>query len=242
MNRSEASARRNFLSLWLTLTGAFVLVAATAWLVTSSPVVSRIQNWNAASPPTQAPFQGYVVIPKAAYTPTPTPAPTSIPTEITAQIIEETGVDTSITVDLASGVDSTTEDTEIPEYSGNKRILVDISDQYMYVYEGDTLVFDFVASTGMNNSTSTGSFKVLNKIPSAYGSTWDIRMPNWLGIYWSAGLQNGIHALPILPNGVQLWEGYLGTPISYGCIVLGTYESQLLYDWAEIGIPVEIEW
>ena len=49
-----------------------------------------------------------------------------------------------------------------------------------------------------------------SKIPSAYGSTWNIWMPNWLGIYWSGGLENGIHALPILPNGGILWEGFPG--------------------------------
>lgn len=127
-------------------------------------------------------------------------------------------------------------------YGGNKYILIDISEQHMYVYEGDALVFSFVSSTGMNNATRVGSFSVLNKIPNAYGATWNIWMPNWLGIYWSGSLQNGIHALPILPNGGQLWAGYLGIPISYGCVVLGAYESQLLYNWAEIGTPVEIRW
>jgi lipoprotein-anchoring transpeptidase ErfK/SrfK len=56
------------------------------------------------------------------------------------------------------------------------------------------------------------------------------------------GLENGIHALHFLSNGATLWEGFLGRPVSYGCVVLGTYESQLLYDWAEIGTPVEIQW
>ena len=127
-------------------------------------------------------------------------------------------------------------------YSGNKRIVIDISEQHMYVFQGDSLLFSFIASTGMNNSTRVGTFSVLDKIPNAYGSNWDIWMPYWLGIYWSGNLQNGIHALPILPNGATLWEGYLGTPISYGCIVLGTYDAQVLYDWAEIGITVEIRW
>lgn len=143
-----------------------------------------------------------------------------------------------------SGNTSTTS-LDVPaasSYGGNKYILVDISEQHLYAYEGDLLVYSFVASTGMNNATRTGTFSVLEKIPNAYGSTWDIWMPNWLGIYWSGGLQNGIHALPILPNGAQLWEGYLGTPISYGCVVLGAYESQLLYEWADVGTPVEIRW
>jgi hypothetical protein len=67
-------------------------------------------------------------------------------------------------------------------------------------------------------------------------------MPNWLGIYWAGGLENGIHALPILPSGARLWAGFLGRPISYGCVVLGEYESELLYNWADIGTPVEIQW
>jgi hypothetical protein len=130
----------------------------------------------------------------------------------------------------------------MPSSGGGKYILVDISEQHMYVYEGDALIYSFVASTGINNATRVGTFAVQSKIPNAYGSTWDIWMPNWLGIYWSSGLENGIHALPILSNGAILWEGYLGRPVSYGCVVLGTYESQLLYEWAEIGTPVEIQW
>lgn len=129
---------------------------------------------------------------------------------------------------------------EPPLQAGEKYILVDISDQHLYAYEGDTLIYSFVASTGMNNATSVGIFHVQDKIPNAYGATWDLWMPNWLGIYYSGGLENGIHALPILSNGSRLWAGYLGTPISFGCIVLGIQEAQELYDWAEVGTTVEI--
>ena len=126
---------------------------------------------------------------------------------------------------------------------GAKRIVVDISEQHLYAYQGGTLVYSFVASTGMPGvGTSTGTFSVLNKLPNAYASTWNLQMPYWMGIYWSGGLQNGIHALPILSNGQLLWAGYLGTPISYGCIVLGTYEASLLYEWADVGATVVIQY
>jgi lipoprotein-anchoring transpeptidase ErfK/SrfK len=152
------------------------------------------------------------------------------------EIIEDTPVPTRpAVVEQAVG-------PAIPSYGGSKYILVDISEQHMYVYEGDALIYSFVASTGMNNATRVGTFAVQSKIPSAYGATWNIWMPSWLGIYWSGGLENGIHALPILPNGATLWEGFLGRPVSYGCVVLGTYEAQVLYDWAEMGTPVEIQW
>jgi lipoprotein-anchoring transpeptidase ErfK/SrfK len=126
--------------------------------------------------------------------------------------------------------------------NGSKYILVDISEQHLYAYENNTLVYSFVASTGINNATRVGTFAVQTKLDNAYGATWNIWMPNWLGIYYSGSLENGIHALPILPNGATLWEGFLGRPVSYGCVVLGTSESKLLYDWAEMGTAVEIQW
>jgi lipoprotein-anchoring transpeptidase ErfK/SrfK len=125
---------------------------------------------------------------------------------------------------------------------GSKYILVDISEQHLYAYENNNLVFSFIASTGINNATRVGTFAVQTKLDNAYGATWNIWMPNWLGIYYSGSLENGIHALPILPKGATLWEGFLGRPVSYGCVVLGTAESKLLYDWAEMGTPVEIQW
>lgn len=191
--------------------------------------------------PTQENLWAYVSLPKPTYTPTAIPVPTDTPLP-TVQATETSG---QMTMQI---VDDTTVPTygpqqqqaPAPSYGGSKYILVDISEQHMYVYEGDQLVYSFVASTGMNNATRVGTFAVQDKIPNAWGSTWSIWMPNWLGIYWSGGLENGIHALPILSNGATLWAGFLGRPISYGCVVLGTYESRLLFDWAEIGTPVEI--
>jgi LysM repeat protein len=121
-----------------------------------------------------------------------------------------------------------------------KYILVSISEQHLYAYQDGTLVYSFIASTGMNNSTRAGVFHVLDKIPNAYGATWDLWMPNWMGIYYSGSLENGIHALPILSSGARLWAGYLGTPISFGCIVLGVQDAQDLYNWADVGTTVEI--
>ncbi len=125
---------------------------------------------------------------------------------------------------------------------GGKRIVVDLSEQHLYAYQGEVLAYSFVASTGMPGAgTLPGTFRVLDKYPNAYASTWNLQMPHWLGIYWAGSLENGIHALPILPNGQRLWEGYLGTPVSFGCIILGTQEARTLYEWAEIGTPVVVQ-
>jgi lipoprotein-anchoring transpeptidase ErfK/SrfK len=124
--------------------------------------------------------------------------------------------------------------------AGEKLIVVSISEQHLYAYQGGELVFSFIASTGMNNATRPGTYSVLDKIPNAYGSTWNLWMPYWLGIYPAGNLENGIHGLPIMSNGRRLWAGVLGAPISYGCVVLGVEESHQLYDWAEVGVPVQI--
>jgi LysM repeat protein len=125
----------------------------------------------------------------------------------------------------------------------NKLILVDISEQHMYVYENGALIWSWVTSTGeRGRDTAPGNYSVLNKIPNAYASTWNLQMPHWLGIYWAGRLQNGIHALPILSNGEKLWAGWLGTPVSYGCVILGDVEAETLYHWAEVGTPVTIQW
>ena len=234
MSKSSAPPRRSPLYSALIIALICTVIVVAAWTATTSPALGLYSE----ATPTHARSFAFAEIAKATYTSTPTstPSPTALPT---ASQTPESLVHAEIVMD-APVVQNNYEVTA-PEYGGNKYILVDISEQHMYVYEGDALVYSFISSTGMNNSTRVGTFSVLEKIPNAYGATWNIWMPNWLGIYWSGSLQNGIHALPILPNGATLWAGYLGVPISYGCVVLGTYEAQLLYDWADVGTPVEIQ-
>jgi lipoprotein-anchoring transpeptidase ErfK/SrfK len=240
MNNPSTSPKRDIphpglIFIFLTL---FVLVGVATWLAFTSPVFAAQEIPTPI--PTHSLSFALAEIAKPTYTPIPTAIlpPTEIPTEV---VIQAEIVSEALTYDY---VESVTQDDPPPPlvYTGGKSILVDISEQHMYVYDGEQLIYSFVASTGMNNATRVGNFSVLNKIPNAYGATWNIWMPSWLGIYWAGSLQNGIHALPILPNGATLWGGYLGTPISYGCVVLGSYEAQLLYDWADVGTPVDIQW
>lgn len=124
-----------------------------------------------------------------------------------------------------------------------KRIEINISEQRMYVYEGDNLIHKYVISTGLpGRDTAAGHFKVLDKIPMAYSSIWRLKMPNWLGIYYVGGVENGIHALPIRPDGSVMWGGLLGTKQSYGCVILNNQAARELYDWAEIGTKVDIHY
>lgn len=123
------------------------------------------------------------------------------------------------------------------------KFVVSISQQRCWLYRGDVVITKWVCSTGRAGSgTRTGTFRIQSKMAKAYGSTWNIWMPYWLGIYWAGASENGIHGLPWnAKTGVQVWTGYVGTPITYGCVMLDNVNAKMLYDVAYIGMPVVIK-
>jgi lipoprotein-anchoring transpeptidase ErfK/SrfK len=125
----------------------------------------------------------------------------------------------------------------------DKRIVISISQQHMWAYQGGSLVSEHPVSTGISRSpTLPGIFQVQTHIPNAYAAIWDLYMPDFLGIYEAVpGFWNGIHGLPLLHGGVRLWADVLGRPASYGCIILDLQASADLYNWAEDGVVVEIQ-
>ncbi len=124
----------------------------------------------------------------------------------------------------------------------NKRIVISIPKQRLWVYQNGDLLAEHVISTGIDKSpTQPGIFQVQTHDKNAYASVWDLYMPNFLGIYeaWP-GFMNGIHGLPTLSSGQRLWANVLGKPASYGCIILNLEAAKWLYEWADAGVIVEI--
>jgi LysM repeat protein len=118
---------------------------------------------------------------------------------------------------------------------------VSISQQRCKVYQNDRLLYDWPCSTGRDGAgTKTGTFYVQSKIREAWGSTWGFTMPYWLGIYWSGNTENGIHGLPYEPGGQPIWGDSVGTPVTFGCVLLGATEARTLWNIAGIGMPVTI--
>ncbi|NLG26659.1 MAG: L,D-transpeptidase family protein [Chloroflexi bacterium] len=124
-----------------------------------------------------------------------------------------------------------------------KRIVVDLGDQTVTVYENHAVIYKWRCCTGRSTApTVPGRYAIQSKLPSAYASKWDLDMPYWLGIYWAGGSENGFHAVPLLNGRQVLWRSSMGTPCSFGCIVLDTDDAMTLYDWAEMGVAVIVEW
>jgi len=122
------------------------------------------------------------------------------------------------------------------------KFVASISRQRCWVYSGQTVMYEWPCSTGRRASPSkVGTFKVQSKMAKAYGSAWSIWMPYWLGIYWAGSSENGIHGMPWnARTGAKTWPGLVGTPITYGCIMLNDQHAKLLWDMAYIGMPVVI--
>lgn len=124
---------------------------------------------------------------------------------------------------------------------GNLKMAVSINQQRCKVYRGEQLLYNWPCSTGRAGSgTKTGTFYVQSKYREAWGSRWGFYMPYWLGIYWAGSSENGIHGLPYEPGGYPIWANSVGTPVTYGCVLLGANESATLWEMAYIGMPVVI--
>jgi lipoprotein-anchoring transpeptidase ErfK/SrfK len=200
----------------------------------------------------QAVLAGWVPSPTAPPTLTPTSTGTALPTNtptVTATVTATTTASPTETplpteTQTASPVPPPTQVPPplAPEPSSGKQILVDLTLQRLFAYEGETLVFDFVVSTGTtSNTTVEGRYSILDKNPRAYSAPWGFWMPAWMGIYYAGyDTENGIHALPILPDGTQIWGDRLGSPGTTGCVVLDPEDAHKLYNWAALGTLVII--
>jgi lipoprotein-anchoring transpeptidase ErfK/SrfK len=125
----------------------------------------------------------------------------------------------------------------------DKRIVISISKQRMWVYERGQVKWDWIASTGIPDSpTMPGIYQVQSHDGTAYAGNWNLYMPFFMSIYEAVpGFSNGIHGFPSRGGSQILWEGSLGRPVTYGCILLSTTNAKLLYQWAENGVVTEIQ-
>lgn len=127
-----------------------------------------------------------------------------------------------------------------------KKIEIVISEQKMYLWQDGKIISEHIISTGkMATPTKIGNFSVLTKQEVAYGcgtsQCW--KMPYWLGVYKVNGSENGIHELPFIKVGNKYYRENpksLGRRVSHGCIRVAVGEAKIIYDWAELAMPVTI--
>lgn len=118
-----------------------------------------------------------------------------------------------------------------------KYIEVNLSQQIMYLIEGNNQIGSYTVSTGAwDTPTPIGTRTISSKDAMAWSSKYGLYMPYWNDI----GGGYGIHELPEWPGGYKEGEAHLGIPVSHGCIRLGVGSAEFVYNWAPIGTPVVI--
>jgi lipoprotein-anchoring transpeptidase ErfK/SrfK len=118
--------------------------------------------------------------------------------------------------------------------SGERWIDVDLSNQRLVAYEGDTPVRWVTVSTGLPGTpTVTGQYRIYVKYPAQTMSGPGYYLPDVPYVmYFYEGY--GIHG--------TYWHNNFGHPMSHGCVNTPTPDAQWLYNWADVGTLVNIHY
>jgi lipoprotein-anchoring transpeptidase ErfK/SrfK len=117
---------------------------------------------------------------------------------------------------------------------GERWIDVDLTNQMLYAYVGDTVVNSFLVSTGTwLHPTVTGQFNVYVKYRSAPMSGPGYYLPDVPYIMYFYK-DYGLHG--------TYWHNNFGTPMSHGCVNLRTDQAAWLYSWASVGTLVNVHY
>lgn len=123
--------------------------------------------------------------------------------------------------------------------AGTKRIVVDLSEQWLTAYAGDEVVYDAPVSTGKDGfNTPTGTYKVYLKYAKQTmrgtlgGESWVVPdVPHVM--YFNGGV--ALHG--------AYWHDKFGTGtrLSHGCVNLPLEAAAILYDWTPEGTQVIVQ-
>ncbi|MCE9646611.1 MAG: L,D-transpeptidase [Chloroflexi bacterium] len=117
---------------------------------------------------------------------------------------------------------------------GEHWIDVNLSEQRVYAYEGDTVVNSFIVSTGTwQTPTVTGRYKIWIKLLSTTMTGPGYYLPNVpYTMYFYKGY--GLHG--------TYWHNNFGTPMSHGCVNLRTSDAEWLYNFSSVGTVVNVHY
>lgn len=125
------------------------------------------------------------------------------------------------------------------QLSGEKWIDINLSEQVLIAYQGDTPVRYFTISSGpARYPTVTGSFRTYARLElqdmsggsQAAGDYYYVKDVPWVQYFFEGYAIHGAY-----------WHNNFGTPTGHGCVNMRVEESRWLYDWAGVtGIRVEV--
>ncbi len=208
-------------------------VIAPTVTFTAMPTVTAIQESQpevATIPPTDIPTLEVITLPTN--TPFVEPAAalpevTSEPGAVYAEIIADTPTPEFSEPTVAPYVPP-----QVAVSDGEHWIDVDLSQQRLYAYAGDTLMNSFIVSTGTwQTPTVTGKYNVWIKLRSTTMTGPGYYLPDVpFVMYFYKGY--GIHG--------TYWHNNFGTPMSHGCVNLTIPDAKWLYNFSSVGTVVNV--
>jgi lipoprotein-anchoring transpeptidase ErfK/SrfK len=223
-----------------------IALVFVAWSGGVSPAMA-ILSGNSEPQGIQTPtLAGLLDVEKATYTFTPTntltatPTFTSTPTSTNTFTPTETPTSTNTPLPTDTPVPFPTS-VPAPVYnvpdvaSGSEHwVDVDLTNQMVYAYEGNTMVNSFLVSTGTwEHPTVTGQYRVYLKFRSTPMSGPGYYLPNVpFTMYFYKGY--ALHG--------TYWHNNFGTPMSHGCVNLTIPDSEWLYNFSPMGTLVNVHY
>lgn len=210
-----------------------------AWLIVPTLQSAKYANPYAARPvgalfkPSLTP----TVTPTPTPTNTPTPTPTFTPTATPTDTPTATPTDTPVPTDTPPPPTQTpVVYNDIPSEIGADEFWVDVNltQQMVYAYVGDTVVNSFLVSTGTYlHPTVTGQFRIWIKLRYTNMSGPGYYLPNVpYTMYFYEGY--GLHG--------TYWHSNFGTPMSHGCVNMRTEDAGWVYERASVGTLVNVHY
>ena len=169
-------------------------------------------------------------------TPTTTFTPTFTPTNTPTNTLTPTATNTPLPTNTfyPTNTPKPAPTYALPVDEGTHWIEVNLSQQRLYAYAGDTLINSFVVSTGTwATPTVTGYFNIYLKYVSTTMSGPGYYLTNVPYAMYFYG-DYGIHG--------TYWHDNFGTPMSHGCVNMRTSDAGWLYNFAPMGTLVFIHY
>lgn len=234
----RATASPTLITRLATPTQGVRILASTATAVPASPTpfapktstVPASETSTMTVPPTgtaTSASQGSSPTPSVTESPTNTAVESATPESgnaaggvVSAVVVEDTPIPQGTTSEIQAGA------------NGERWIEVDLSDQALYAYEGDTLINSFSVSTGAwETPTVTGIYKIYIKLRASAMRGEGYYLPDvpYVMFFYK---DYGIHG--------TYWHDSFGTPVSHGCVNMTISDAEWLYQFVQVGTVVNV--
>jgi lipoprotein-anchoring transpeptidase ErfK/SrfK len=242
----KSLARYRWPFLTLLLVAICVAGAWTFWPGNAAPVLAFLRAPHSISAlpgiladlgkATDTPTFTPTFTPTETATPTPTFTLTPTPTDTPSPTETATATNTATPTDTATPLPTNT--PKPVQNSGGgagvRWIDVNLSNQTLYAYEGNTVVRSFLVSTGVRQfPTVTGQYHIYIKLLYTLMQGDNYYLPNVpYTMYFYKGY--GIHG--------TYWHHNFGHPMSHGCVNMYTPDAEWMFYWASVGTLVNIHY